>query len=147
MYRWQCHSFYCVCSRTLKMYSSVLKVWLIHVIHVSCIMSKLQYRWISQRKMLVYNEWMWVNVAQNLHGLSYVVCSTDIATIFRTRINYSAFIQFKQGELRPVKVAVTYLMLQGNERIFEKKIIAVIFLWKIQLQISVSTSSRKNNNL
>ena len=32
-----------------------------------------------------------VDVAQNLQGLSYEVCSTAIATIFRTQIIYSSF--------------------------------------------------------
>ena len=32
-----------------------------------------------------------VDVAQNLQGLSYEVCSTDIGTIFRTQIVYSSF--------------------------------------------------------
>ena len=32
-----------------------------------------------------------VDVAQNLRGLSYEVCSTNVATIFRIRIIYSSF--------------------------------------------------------
>ena len=31
------------------------------------------------------------DVAQNLQGLSYEVCSANIATIFRTQITYSGF--------------------------------------------------------
>ena len=37
-----------------------------------------------------------VDVAQNLQGLSYRVCSTNIATIFRTRISYSSFWEMLQ---------------------------------------------------
>ena len=60
------------------------------------------YRRISQCKALMYNGRISnflpllilrnrVDVTQNLQGLNYEVCSTNIATIFRTQIDHSSF--------------------------------------------------------